>query len=191
MPTPIPLPITPAKSNINLINFQPFWSILGVLVGFLLGEGTRYFRYKIRILRLKRVVREELKTIIMYTNLKIDFIETKLLELLRNKKIPTGNVTKTITIGFNHHFSELYEYFSPIQRMYLHLIYQNIEVGEQTLSSIKNDLISTLNSNIFDDPYQPSILTLESTIELYKNTKSLIEEYLKNKCIDRWGILKH
>ena len=53
-----------------ILNEDSFWAIVYVVIGFLLGEGSRVARAKFRIRKLKRTIREELISIHKQIDLK-------------------------------------------------------------------------------------------------------------------------
>ena len=132
---------------IELIKIPHFWSLICVLFGFLLGEGCRYIRYRLRILKLKRIIKEELKSILAQIPQKKEIVNQIILEL-ENKKILPGFSVGIINIGYNKHISELYKYLNINQRNCLHVIYEHLKVAEKTLFSFEQDLISSIKENI-------------------------------------------
>lgn len=74
----------------KIITKTEFWIIVGVIVGFLLGEGSRYLRYRYRIHKLRSILREELKAISAQIEQKKD-IANQAIDSLKN-----GNVLPTV-----------------------------------------------------------------------------------------------
>ena len=89
----------------------PLWGVIGVVVGWLLGEGSRLLHARLRIQKLKRMLREELKSILAQLPQKRDILH-KLREALGNNRILSGMGVSTIVTAYSYALPELYEHLS-------------------------------------------------------------------------------
>jgi hypothetical protein len=79
---------------------SPWIALAGVAVGFLLGEGSRYVRYRVEISRNKRLVKAELQTVLAQLPQKCDILNQAIEHMKSQRFMPTLSV-RTVTLGYN------------------------------------------------------------------------------------------
>lgn len=169
---------------LELIRTQSFWALIGVLFGFLLGEGTRYIRYRLRRYRLERIIEEELKSILVQIPQKKD-ITVQMIDRLNNRRILSGLSVGIINTGYKQHISELYEHLTLLQRNCLHVIHEYLNIAEKILFSFeKNFMDALLKEKNIHDPFETYKGRLQDVLESYDKVESLIKGYLNGKPTD-------
>src|SRR5687768_5814905 len=94
---------------------QPWWALAGVVVGFCLGEGTRYVRYRWEIHRNGRLVKEELRAVLAQLPQKADILRKAITKLRQKQVLPTMSV-HAVTTGYSSVLSALYPHLSLVER---------------------------------------------------------------------------
>jgi len=158
----------------------PAWGLLGVVLGFTLGEGARWLREKFRIRRLKKVVQNELCAILAQIEDKEDILRQAVQALQQNKVLPMVAV-RAITLGYNSHIKDLYEHYSEIERNCLHVIYERLRVADQHMEAFHDDFQKALKDRLVNDPWDAYIGYLGDIIKSYEVAKNLICSFLKRK----------
>ncbi|MFV9646126.1 MAG: hypothetical protein ACNYWU_09915 [Desulfobacterales bacterium] len=171
----------------KLITSSSFWAIIGVFIGFILGEGARYIRYRIRISKLKRIIHDELKSLKNQIPLKEDIVQ-QIIAALKNQKVLSGQSVGSINIGYKKHISELNEHLSKLQRNCLHVIYENLRVADDFLDNFKKNIIETIKEKIVEEPFEAYTGYLEDIQRSYKVVSELIDSYLNKEVIDVFGV---
>lgn len=165
----------------------PAWSLLGVVVGYCLGEGTRWVREKLRARRLKRVVRVELTSIRAQINDKKNILLQAIQALCTEKVLPMISV-HTIRTGYEAHFDDLYERYSDRERNCLHVIYERLRVGDQIMDSFHQAFQTSLKDGVVKQPWDLAVGQLKDLLESYVVVEELIESFLNGKPTDVFHI---
>ena len=168
---------------LELFKSPSFSVIVGVILGFLLAEVSRYISYRVRICKLKRMIAIELKSILAQIPLKKDIINQVINELKQNK-ILSGLSVAILNMGYKQHISELYKELSVLKRNCLHVIHQRLEIADKLLSSYHNELILALQQKIIKNPFQAYINTFQEVLKSYDDVEYLIKGYLNKKPTD-------
>jgi hypothetical protein len=121
----------------RLLTSSSFWGLVGVVIGFALGEGARYIRYRWRIHRLKGVIDTELKSLLYQIDQKKDIIGQAIDRLKQKKFLPTQSIP-AMTTAYRKFFGEVYEHLCPIQRNCVHNVYERLHLASEDMgTSIK------------------------------------------------------
>ena len=155
----------------------------------MLGEGAGYIRYRIRICRLKKIIREELKAIQYQIKQKKDIVSQTIEHLKQQKILPTLSVPIVAT-GYRQHIGELYEHLSEIERNCLHIIYERLNVADVVLDSFESNFLTAVDKQVLADPYQAYLDRFTEINDSYAVVQELIRSYLKHKPIDVFQILE-
>src|SRR4029077_17526173 len=135
-----------------LIDTASFWAIVGVMLGFVLGEGSRLVRHWFRIARLKRLVRDELVSLRMQIPQKRDIVGNMITSLDQRKVLP-GISVSAVSTGYRHHISELYEHLSIIKRNCLHVIHEPLRLSDQIVNRFVDDFQAASRDKVLADPF--------------------------------------
>ena len=126
-----------------LIKSESFWIVISVLIGFFLGEGTRWIREKLRIRRLIIMIKEELKLIKKQIKKNLNEIN-EIINILKKKEYPVILPLMHINICYTKFVSEIYEHLPYKKRGSLHFIYNSLEQIDRVVKSTQ-ELLSSLN----------------------------------------------
>lgn len=164
------------------------WGLIGVVLGFSLGEGTRWVRQKLRIRTLKQTVRTELKAILAQIEDKEDILK-QAVQALQKKRVLPMTAVRFISNGYNSNIEELYEHYSAIDRNCLHVIYERLRVADLLTESFFENFQKALKDKIVDDPWEAYIGHLGDWVESYKVVRSLIRSFLAGETEDVFHII--
>lgn len=160
-----------------------FWTVVGVVIGFLLGEGSRIIRDKLRIRRLKRAIREELLSIHKQIDSKKDII-AQMIEAIRSKRILSGLSVAIIDTGYRRYAAELYPHQTLLERNCLHVIYERLRIADKTLNAFDTDFRAAHSEGVMKDPFTVFLGKLEDLRDSYDAVKKLIDLLLAGKAED-------
>jgi hypothetical protein len=165
---------------LQLFKSSPFWGIVGVIVGFILGEVSRYLRYRLRIRKLKKMIMRELEAILSQIPQKKDIIK-KMINSLDEQKVLPGTSINFITNGYNRYLSEIYEHLSNLQKNCLHCIYEYLRIIDETLASFEQRFISGINEGVVSNPFEEFKKPLNDLMDTCNTSEMLIRSYLSGK----------
>jgi len=171
----------------QLLTSSSFWGLVGVLVGFALGEGARYVRYRWRIHRLKKVIDTELKSLLHQIDQKKDIIGQAIDRLKQKKYLPTQSIP-AMTTAYNEFFGEVYEHLCPIQRNCVHNVYERVHLADKVLDSFERDFLTAIKDKIIGDPFQAYSDRLEEVQQGLNEGQELIRGYLEGNPKDIYGL---
>ncbi len=166
----------------------PSWlPLVGVAVGFLLGEGARYARYRWYIFRNKRIIRGELETILSQLPQKGDILRQAIGHLKQKRFMPTLSV-RTVTNGYRSVLDDVYPYLSLVERNCLHVIYERLRVADEQMEGFEESFVAAVKEKIIEDPWLVFAGRLEELIESYFVVDELSRSYLAKKPVDVFPI---
>src|SRR5258706_2033339 len=160
-----------------------FWALIGVALGFALGEGSRIIREWFRIGRLKKLIRDELVSIHMQIPQKRDILGKMTVSLDKHRLIP-GISVGIINTGYHQHISELYEHLSINQRNCLHVIHEHLRVADDTMSGFMDAFQAASRDKVVEDPFAAFKSILSDIDGSYQVVDTLIDSYLNGKPTD-------
>lgn len=165
------------KMSSELIKSVGFWSVVGIIIGFMLGEGSRWIRYKLRVRKLKQMIKDELKSILAQIPQKREIVNL-IIQRLKQGRFLSGLSVRAINIGYKQHIAELYEHLSFHQRNCLHVIHERLDIADKVLFSFEHDFASALKEKIIARPFDAYRGHFEEILESYKVATKLIKGYL-------------
>ena len=171
----------------KLLTSSSFWGLIGVVVGFALGEGARYARYRWRIHRVKGVIDTELKSLLLQIDQKKDIVGQAIDRLKQKKYLPTQSIP-AMTTAYEEFFGEVYEHFCPIQRNCIHNIYERLHLADKVLDSFERDFLTAVREKIISDPFQAYCDRLEEVQQALSVAQELIRGYLEGNPKDIYGL---
>jgi len=166
---------------------QPWWPLLGVVLGFCLGEGTRYVRYRWEIHRNRRLVQQELKPVIAQLPQKKDILSKAIANLKEKRSLTTKSV-HLIATGYAAVLSDLYPHLSVQQRNCLHVIYERLRVTDEEMDRFEDHFLEMVRNNQIDDPWISYVGRLEDQLDSLKLVEELAKSYLAGRPIDVFGV---
>jgi len=171
----------------KLLTSSSFWGLIGVVVGFALGEGARYASYRWRIHRLKGVIDTELRSLLLQIDQKKDIVGQAIDRLKQKRYLPTQSIP-AMTTAYKELFGEVYEHLCPIQRNCIHNIYERLHLADKILDSFERDFLTAMREKIISDPFQAYCDRLEEVQQALSVAQELIRGYLEGNPKDIYGL---
>ena len=163
------------------------WTLIGVALGFVLAEGSRWLREKLRIRRLTGSIRVELQTILSQIPDKEDILRQAVNALERKTVLPMAAVRFTTT-AYTSSINDLYEHYSQLERNALHVIYERLRVADSLTESFFESFLRAVKDKVIEDPWKEYAAHLAEVLESHKIVGSLIESLLCGKVEDVFHI---
>ncbi len=163
-------------------------TLLGIIIGFLLGEGSRLYREKIRIRKLKKILKEELESIQKQIPCKEKVVKEAIEEMNTNGNFINPSSVKFITTCYQTHVSELYEHLSENQRGALHLIYEQLEEADNILIGTESLFFEAIKNKHLGDPLKLCKDRLDNVLTNYGGISDMIDKHLKGEKFDPFVI---
>jgi len=167
----------------EILRQQPFWALLGVVLGFLLGEGSRLIREWWRLKRLRVALEQELRSIQTQIPQKIDVINQMRESASQRRILPGLSVAIADTIYRNHDV-KLYPRLTLLERNCLHVIYERLAIADKVLSTFEQDVRTAISEGLINDPFVAYHERLGELLESYDVVQTLIRSYLARNPID-------
>jgi hypothetical protein len=109
----------------RLVEKKEAWTLLGVVIGFLLAEVSRWIRDFMRRRRVELALRDELDTNLHLVDQKKDIIR-QMIQALDKQTILRGESVHSASIVYTTHIDLLSEFLKPLERDSLHIIYEHL-----------------------------------------------------------------
>lgn len=168
----------------------PWWiGVFGVIVGFLLGEGSRYARRRWEIWRNKRIIRTELQSILSQIPNKKDILSQAIAHFRQKRFMPTLSV-RMGTTGYYSVLGDLYPHLTTAQRNSLHVIYERLRVADEQMDNLEESFVRAVKDKIITDPWDTYTGKLAELLESYKVVEQLAREYLAGRPINVFEVLQ-
>lgn len=164
-------------------SLSPWIALAGVVVGFLLGEGSRYLRYRWEICRNNKIVRTELQTILSQMPQKRDILRQAIAHLKQQRFMPTLSVRSVVT-GYYSVLDDLYPHLSLVERNCLHVIYERLRVADEQMDGFEESFVRAVKDKIIDDPWSAYAGRLEELLASFDVVEDLARAYIARKPID-------
>ena len=168
---------------------QPWWTLAGVVIGFSLGEGTRYARYRWDIHRNKRLVREELKSALAQLPQKKEILVKAKSSLGRKGTLDMQSVHVN-TKGYSAVLEALYPHLTLVERNCLHVIYERLRVVDAFMDSFERDFLEVLRNAQLSDPWNGFQGRIDDQLRSLDVVAQLASAYLARQPIDVFGVEK-
>lgn len=164
-------------------NAIPWFTLTGVILGFLLGEGSRYARHRWEIKRNKQIIRTELQAVLSQLPSKRDILRQAIAHLKTHRFMPTASVHAVMT-GYQSVLTDVYAHLSAHERNCLHIIYERLRVADELMDGLEDNFLRTVKDEIVDDPWSVFAGRVEELLESYDVVEQLARSYLAGKPID-------
>ena len=179
----------------NLLESSGFWGVVGAIagaiVGLFAGEGVRIIREYSEIKKLKKVIKEELKSIKSQIPTKLDILEKSKIAFSKKEFLPLSSI-KTIDIGYRNNISRIYNSLKLIERNCLHAIYERLRICDEFMDNLESNFKRDIK-----DYKDREILIFESytkqvsdIYDSYVGTLELIDSYLDDNPLDPFKFYK-
>jgi hypothetical protein len=164
------------------------WGLIGVALGFSLGEGSRCIRKRLRIRKLKGTVHTELKAILAQIEDKEDILRQAIKALEEKRGVLPMAAVRFITIGYGSYIEDLYEHYSDVDRNCLHVIYERLRAADSLTESFFEDFQRAIKDKIIAEPWKAYAAHLGDLDESYNVVRNLINSFLAGKAEDVFHI---
>ena len=165
----------------------PWIALIGVALGFLLGEGSRYARYRWEISRNKKIVRAELETVLSQIPQKRDILQQAIAHLKQKRFMPTLSV-RSVTTGYYSVLEALYPHLKLVERNCLHVVFERLRVADEQMDGFEESFIRALKDKVIEDPWLTYAGRLEELLESYAVIEQLARSCLAKNPIDVFAI---
>jgi hypothetical protein len=170
-------------------SLTPWIGLIGVALGFALGEGSRYARYRLEIQRNKSVVHQELETICAQIPQKKDILNQAIAHLKTERFMRTLSV-RMVTTGYYAVISDLYPHISHLERNVLHVIYERLRVADEQLDGLEEAFVRTVKDKVVNNPLVAFSDRLQELLESYTVVDDLARSYLNKRPVDVFSVAK-
>lgn len=164
----------------EFLKYDAFWTILGVVLGFCLGELTAVLKDIRSRRKIMRSLKDELQSNVSIIAQKQDIID-KMIGALQNKQILEGQSLHAASLIYDVHLPLISKLLTPIQRDNLHVIYESLKVIDKFLDEFEKNTKEDIDRQIMPDPWGTYQGKLGDLREKYNTLRSLIADYLNNK----------
>lgn len=160
--------------------------LIGVALGFILGEGSRYARYRWEVCQKKKILRAELETVILQIPQKIDILQQAIGHLKQKHFMPTLSV-HSVTSGYYAVREALYPHLTIAERNCLHVIFERLRIADNQMDGFEESFLRAIKEKVIEDPWPVYMGRLEELIQSYSTVEELTRSYLAKKSIDVFG----
>lgn len=164
----------------EFLKYDAFWTILGVVLGFGLGELTAVVKDIRSRRKIMRSLKDELQSNVFIIAQKQDIID-KMISALQNKQILEGQSLHAASLIYDVHLPLISNILTPIQRDNLHVIYESLKVIDKFLDEFEKNIKEDIDRQIMPDPWGAYQGKLGDLVDQYNKHSSLIADYLNNK----------
>ena len=155
----------------------PAWGLIGVLLGFFLGEGYRLMLERYNIRKMKEVLQSELRSIKAQIKSKEDILLQAIQKFQTRHVLPTISV-RTVRTGYDAYLGSLYLTYSERERNCLHVIYERLRISDEIMDSFDKDFQESLKSGLVEQPWDVAVSQLEELLRAYDVIDRLIQSFL-------------
>ena len=163
--------------------FQPWVALIGAVVGFSLGEGSRLFRGWWNVRKNRNVIEAELQSILCQISDKLDILKQEL-EHLKSKRVMPMLGVRSVMIGYQSIVQDLYPNLSVLERNCLHVIYERLRVADEFMERFESDISTAIREKVIEDPYNVFAGKIEDLIDSYQTVKDITTSYLVGTPVD-------
>ena len=162
---------------------SPWFALAGVAVGFGLGEGSRYVRYRWEITRNCKIVCTELHSVLAQLPQKRHILQQAIAHMNEQRIMPTRSV-RMVGTGYYSVLEDLYPHLRAIERNCLHVIFEHLRVADELLDGLEDSLVRAIKDKVVPDPWAMFADRLEEILESYRVVEELAVSYLAKKPVD-------
>jgi hypothetical protein len=174
----------------GILHHSEFWALVGVCLGFILGEGSRFARHRYDIRKKRRLLLEELKSIRGEIEQKIDLVSQIRKALAQGRFLP-GMSVPIVSVAYNSVIRDLYPYLNNPARSCLHTIYERLFLGDEFLRDFERLFMEAQKEKIFEDAFNAFDTRMMNLEDSYHITAKLIDSYLSGHPIDVFNTKSH
>ncbi len=152
-------------------------TILGVAIGFALGEWSRDRHEKRQAKLLLEALNDELEANRFMIPQKQDWIR-RMIESLKKGKLMLGRSVAPMTVIYDNHYPAIAKKLSPQERDSVHFIYHSLKSCDEIMTQFEQTFKEDLGANILNNPFEAHIIILEGAHERYEVANRRIKAHL-------------
>src|SRR5439155_8318358 len=155
-------------------------TLIGVIVGFMLGEGSRLLRDSWRVRQLRQAMRAECQSLIAQIPQLIDLTQ-KCVASLQGGNVLPGLHVPAATVVYQSVIAELAPHLTEKERNLLHVCYERLRVGDELLTNYATEVLDglALRSKLPGfEPFGPYGVMLKEQVESYRIVQRLLHSFL-------------
>mgnify|MGYP001128390731 CR=1 FL=1 len=164
----------------QLFERKEIWVLIGIVLGFSLGELSRIIRGWNRRQKLKKALLDELQMNNHLITQKKDNL-SQITKALNNKQILRAESVHVATAVYDSFFPEIIECLKPIFRDNIHIIYGYLKVNDSLMDQFYSSILRDIRQGIIQDPWKSYKNQLEDMTNSYSTAQNLINDCLANK----------
>jgi len=168
------------QASKSVLDHQGFWALLGVTVGFVFAEGSRFLRDSLRRRKLRRNLRDELQANLYLIAQKKDLVR-KVIDGLRREQIRPAVGVPICSMIYDNHMPQIAALLSPKERDNIHIIYEQLKGYDVFLDKFRYEIMESINLKIMAQPYDYYANPFTEINGKYDVTAALIQFFLNNK----------
>lgn len=159
----------------NIFERNEFWALIGVIIGYVLTELTRFIRTFKEKRNLRKALFDELEINYFLLEHKKDTL-TNILNAIEKKEVLSGISVNAARAVYESHTSSIILLLEPIERDLIQNIYSRLEIIDTYLDNFENEIITAIKDNIANDPWA----VYKSRSSDMKDNCEIIQEYIKS-----------
>ena len=167
-----------------LLGYQ---TLIGVAVGFLLGEGSRLLRDWLRIRRLRAALCAECRSLVAQIPKLIETTKECVAKLRSAQALPSRPIRAVTTI-YHAVIAELAPHLTVSERSVLHVAYDRLRAGDELLAAYEDkvaDRLPTFRQGLYgsqlSDPIGTYMSKLSDLVGSYEEARRLLQSFLDGK----------
>ncbi|MAL98034.1 MAG: hypothetical protein CL583_06245 [Alteromonadaceae bacterium] len=161
-------------------------AIVGVLLGFMLGEGARWIRYRYSIRVAKAALAAEIRADFAQLPKKLDIFQQSVSAMKKGQVLRMQSVHFAVS-GYNRAISGFYPHFTTKERTCLHVIYENFRIVDEFMDEFEDRIVAATKDEAIRDPWTIYINKCNDLMASLEVQKHLAQSYLEGKPEDVFG----
>ncbi len=154
-------------------------NVVLVLLGFSLGEGTRFIRDKRQETRARKFITQELETNRAMIPQRIDNLK-KMQDAARTQQILPANGVHFMTLAYEQEAARVFQQLTQLERDNLHFFYQYFKRTDEFMATYAERVLDMKRSGI-NDPFPALVGIIGDFIAQLERASQMIEEFLQKK----------
>ena len=157
--------------------------LLGVLLGFLLGQFGTTWREISKGKEAKKLILEEMKSNLALLIQK-RIIVLHIVDALANKKLLPGESVRFMTMAYDLNLHIAYPYLDSNQRDSLHVFYERVKQADSFLARYESELLKHLDLKLWANPFDVFELRMKEILESLRVVEDLGKKYVEGNPVD-------
>jgi len=166
---------------------EAFWSLLGVVLGFVLAEMSLCLKQCRLRKRLRNSLVAELKSIIRMVPSKVDILNQAESHFKAERVMPTQS-TRFPRDVYSRVIIEAPEILKDWERDSLHIIHERLRVVDSSMDSMEERFISINSSYSREQAISAVIGSIDDLREALSHTSELAHSVISGKCVDVYAL---